>query len=192
FWSIQNESRSDTPEGQKLFGELSALAKQLDDSRLVTMATSCQYKDMCYGFVDVIGVNCYHGWYQGNKEDWMGELVNLKAHLKDNGFDDKPLIIAEFGASAFLSDRSFERQRKYSEEFQADLIEYIIKLLRDDDQIAGLYVWQYCDIRTAKLLERPRCYNNKGILDENRKPKLAYHKVREMFALFDEQKYAIT
>lgn len=44
--------------------------------------------------------------------------------------------------------------------------------------LAGFAVWQFCDARTSTeprmMLGRPRGFNNKGIVDDQRVPKLAY------------------
>ena len=52
----------------------------------------------------------------------------------------------------------------------------------------GCYVWQFCDIRTAEEvgLNRARGFNNKGILNEYRKPKTAYFTVRKAFRRIEE------
>jgi beta-glucuronidase len=49
--------------------------------------------------------------------------------------------------------------------------------------LAGFFVWQFFDMRTdggARALGRPRSFNNKGLLDEYRRPKLAYYAVRDL------------
>ena len=52
--------------------------------------------------------------------------------------------------------------------------------------LAGYYIWQFCDTRTdggndgGRALRRPRHMNNKGIVDEYRRPKLAYEAVRKL------------
>lgn len=51
---------------------------------------------------------------------------------------------------------------------------------------SGAFVWQFADIRTcpAAGINRARGFNNKGILNEYRKPKLAYHAVRQCYLEF--------
>jgi beta-glucuronidase len=53
----------------------------------------------------------------------------------------------------------------------------------DDDEIAGFYIWQYSDIRSncgKLIMGRPRSFNNKGIVNEYRKPKMAYWEVKRI------------
>ena len=64
----------------------------------------------------------------------------------------------------------------WSEEYQADLLEVVCRKFRSDERIMGLAVWQFCDGRTyadSRALMRPRSFNNKGIFDEYRRPKVA-------------------
>ena len=85
-------------------------------------------------------------------------------------------------APGSLWENTFEEQ-KWSENFQAKYLEYTLKLFLNDPEVVGTYIWQYCDIRTARELElsRPRSFNNKGIVDEYRKPKQAYWTVRKLY-----------
>ena len=65
-----------------------------------------------------------------------------------------------------------------------------INLFHNDDMFAGCYIWQYCNIRTCEEmgLNRARGFNNKGLLDEYRRPKMAYFKVKELFNGFKNGK----
>ena len=47
----------------------------------------------------------------------------------------------------------------------------------------GLYIWQFSDVRVSKewAMKRPKSRNNKGLVDEYRRPKLAYQTVKEIF-----------
>ena len=50
-------------------------------------------------------------------------------------------------------------------------------------RVYGRFIWQFCDVRVSSewFAGRPREMNNKGIVDEYRRPKLAYEKVKEIF-----------
>ena len=50
--------------------------------------------------------------------------------------------------------------------------------------MSGALIWQFCDVRVDEALAmgRPRCINDKGVVDEFRRSKLAYELVRRMFA----------
>ncbi len=47
----------------------------------------------------------------------------------------------------------------------------------------GVYIWQFCDIRISDecFAGRPRTMNNKGIVDEYRRAKLAYDVVKRIY-----------
>jgi beta-glucuronidase len=57
-----------------------------------------------------------------------------------------------------------------------------IETFRETGYVAGFTIWQYCDTRTdgRKFLKRPKVKNNKGIVDEYRRPKAAYHRVADL------------
>ena len=52
-----------------------------------------------------------------------------------------------------------------------------------DPRVSGLFLWQFADVRVSGewATGRPRTYNNKGIVDEYRRPKMAYRTVQELF-----------
>ncbi|MBQ3464009.1 MAG: hypothetical protein IJH36_13080 [Clostridia bacterium] len=54
-----------------------------------------------------------------------------------------------------------------------------------DADIAGVFIWQFCDTRVKMDAKRTMCRaksrNNKGLVDEYRRPKLAYYVVRDLF-----------
>ncbi|MBQ7520350.1 MAG: hypothetical protein IJU12_08525, partial [Clostridia bacterium] len=64
----------------------------------------------------------------------------------------------------------------------AILREQIAAVLADPD-VCGLFLWQFADVRVDEewFMQRPRTYNNKGVVDEFRRPKMAYRTVRALF-----------
>ena len=49
------------------------------------------------------------------------------------------------------------------------------------DGFCGTLVWQYADIKSAKEINRARHFNNKGLVDEFRRPKMSYYMVKDLF-----------
>ena len=45
----------------------------------------------------------------------------------------------------------------------------------------GVFIWQFCDVRVSDewFFSRPRTMNNKGVVDEYRRPKLACSAVKD-------------
>ena len=189
FWSIQNESKSSSQEGLKLFTKIAADIRAMDSSRLVTFASACGREDICFDIVDVVCWNMYPGWYDDDQpldtlsERYTKSLKDCRKWLQKNG-QDKPFIISEFGAGAMLGNTTFDGGMRWSEDYQVKLLQQVIDALANSGAVQGFYIWQFCDGRTALCsqvsLGRPRTFNNKGLVDEHRKPKRAYYTVREI------------
>ena len=98
-------------------------------------------------------------------------------------------MVTEFGAAAIYGyrDRSLCR---WTEDYQAKLLEETLDIYMADDDISGLFIWQFADCRISdekeneeftRWLTRARCHNNKGVVDEYRRPKMAYDVVKDKF-----------
>jgi beta-glucuronidase len=131
----------------------------------------------------------YPGWYDDDKPlDDMDERFALKLRDARNWLvenkQNKPFLVTEFGAAALLGETTFEPGRRWTENYQQKLLEKSIKAIVDSKVVQGFYIWQFCDGRTALpgkvSINRPKCFNNKGIVNEYRKPKLAYYTVRDL------------
>ncbi|MBQ2809929.1 MAG: beta-glucuronidase [Clostridia bacterium] len=165
-------------------------------NRLITHASMFPNDDPSLEFDDIICINHYKGWYGGGNggylNDWKNMIDEFRACREKRGMADKPVIFSEFGAAALAGFHSHFDSVKWSEEYQAQLLKYCLTLFHDDPMIQGFYVWQFANIRTyAEMdLNRVRCFNNKGIVDEYRNPKSAFFAVRELYHKFksEEQK----
>lgn len=182
IWGILNECASETEEGRKMYQMQFDQIDELDKTRPKTFATCRHFKDICLDLPDIVSFNMYTGWYQDlsilerhNKEiDWINSA---------NG-EGKPLIVSEFGAGGIYGNRD-RRRLKWSEERQADIIEDNLEVYKKDDRLSGIFIWQFADCRVTEeewFDRRPRSYNNKGVLDEYRRPKIAYDVVKKYFS----------
>jgi beta-glucuronidase len=182
IWGLHNEIATHTEAGYNITKAFAEKVRSMDNSRLITYASYHPMDDVCFTLVDIISINQYFGWYYGEIETWAGFLEDFKSRLKGQGLEDKPIIVSEFGAAALYGEDTFECI-KWSENYQEKLLNHTLKLFHDDPDIIGCYIWQYCDIRTAKEvgLTRARGFNNKGLVNEYRKPKLAYWSVKKIF-----------
>lgn len=189
MWGFLNEGQSDLEENRKFYGEMAALLRAADKSRLVVYATNRIMRDMFLDLCDVVCVNEYPGWYTSNQaearplEEIAKRFAELQKFLKATGQGEKPLIISEIGAGAIYGWRD-PHNAHWSEEYQRDYLDRVCELVIADEDIAGVALWQYCDGRTyssALALGRPRAFNNKGTLDEYRRPKMAYAAVKKRF-----------
>jgi len=191
LWGILNESESQDPACRPAYERLLGRLRELDPTRPVTYASNHPYDDSCLDLADVVSINRYPGWYFGGLDEIPKELDRISEHLDSFGQGDKPLIISEIGAGAIPGWRDPHGAR-WTERYQAELLDAVVShLFVDRDRACGLAVWLYNDFRTTeevgRALGRPRGFNDKGIVDEYRRPKLAYETVRRRFlTLADE------
>lgn len=182
IWGMHNEVDTHTDAAINITRAFSEKVRSLDSSRLLTYATHEPFEDLCYKFGDLACINQYIGWYSSDLSQWPQFLAKLKERLENEGLQDMPIIISEFGAGGIYGDCTFESP-KWTENYQAKYLAESLHAFLEDKDICGTYIWQYCDIRTAKEMEmgRPRSFNNKGIVNEYRKPKMAYWTVKEIY-----------
>jgi beta-glucuronidase len=179
-WSVTNECANEEDGVVDATRELVGVARERDpNDRPVTLASNNYHPDgdgadPCLALVDFVCANAYPGWYSD------GEYANVLAGVRED-YPDKPVVLSEFGAGAVAGERTRDGAR-WSESFQADFLEDAIETARGTDYVAGFAVWQFCDTRTdpRNWATRPKTKNNKGIVDEYRRPKEAYHRVREL------------
>ena len=182
IWGMHNEIATDTEEGYKITEKFIKHVKSLDDTRLITYATNRILMDECLDLIDFISINQYVGWYEGDIKDWAEFMEQMKDYLKKKGVDNKPVIMSEFGVGAMFGCKNFEELR-WSENYQVEFYKHTLDIFLNDEDISGVYLWQFADIRSnAKWsLLRARSFNNKGLVNEYRQPKLAYYAVKEIF-----------
>jgi beta-glucuronidase len=189
IWGFLNEGASNTPESRDLYEQLAGTLRAMDPTRLVTYASMHPFNDLNLDLVDVVSINCYPGWYAQDKEkmapsdEIVPKLDDIRASLAERGFGDKPFIVSEIGAGAIYGWRD-PLNAHWSEEYQEAYLREVCEEVVANDAITGVALWQFCDCRTyasCRALTRPRAFNNKGTLDEYRRPKAAYRVVRSIF-----------
>lgn len=158
------------------------------DSRPVTYATCTPYKDRCLGLADVTSCNLYFGWYNADKP-FVPSYRKLRSFLAEK-FGERAFIVSEFGAGAIYGKHD-EKRGRWSEEMQSDILARELEFYLGESDIAGIFIWQFCDIRVCEkeFPKRPGGKNNKGVVGENREKKLAYETVKKYYtnaALRDE------
>ena len=189
FWGFLNEAYSDKPESRKIYEALTNTLKNADRTRPIGFATCRFENDINLDLADIICINMYPGWYTGSKETAPSQ--EIKPAIRDvikridaAGQADKPFILSEIGVGAIYGWHDNLRGH-WSEEYQSDCFTEICEEVVENEKINGVALWQFCDCRTAnyaeKALARPRAFNNKGILDEYRRPKMAYTNVKKVF-----------
>lgn len=182
LWGMHNEIANETPEAYAMTRLYYDYLKAEGGDRLVTYASREPLLDICFELCDIICVNRYHGWYLGEIEAWDDYLERFAARKEALGLADKPVIMSEFGAAAIYGHHSFDDVR-WTEEYQARLMDYCIRHFFARPDYVGTYIWQFTDMRTSPDMgtDRARGFNNKGVLNEHRKPKLAFDAVRRAY-----------
>ena len=120
FWGISNEITigGDRPGLQENLEDLNKLVKELDSTRLTTMAQlSALPKESSHNQItDVLSYNHYFGWYGGDytqNEKWLDEFHQM--------YPDRPLGISEYGCEGIISWQTDDPKCKdYTEEYQAE------------------------------------------------------------------------
>ena len=182
IWGILNECASYDEDGRRMYQKQYEQIKSMDTSRPTTSATCRHFRDICLDLPDIVSFNMYSGWYEDCD---ISERNNDEIEwIQKSGGENKPIIVSEVGAGAVYGYRDRTRV-KWSEERQADIIRENREVYMNDDRITGVFIWQFADCRVTEEGEwfkvRPRSYNNKGVVDEYRRPKIAYDTVKEMF-----------
>jgi beta-glucuronidase len=181
LWGMCNELDSDVRAARPVIRKLTERFHKLDPTRLVTYATCKPREDACFDLVDVVALNIYPGWY-GSKLAETAKLTEELIAVGDKRGGHKPIILSEFGAAAMTGVKSMEA-RKWTENYQADLLRQVIDTARTSGKVSGVAIWQYCDVRVSedRWGDRIREYNNKGIVSDRRDPKLGFYAVQELF-----------
>lgn len=172
FWGISNEIliggiSEQLVENHK---ELNALVKELDPTRLTTIAhvSMTPIESPLHHITDVISYNHYFGWYGGKMEDngpWMDNFH--KVH------PDLCVGMSEYGCEGIITYHGPNPACKdYSEEYQALYHEHMAKMLDERPWIWSSHVWNMFDFGCAARDEGGVAgRNNKGLVTMDRKTK---------------------
>lgn len=190
LWGFLNESASHLTSTAPAYAAVVAALRAEDPSRLVSWASDKPDTDVNFALADVVAVNTYPGWF-APIADWdTPSLAVVRPHLAAlasllrtrPGVGDKPLLVSEIGTCALYGCHDRGRAQ-WSEEFQADYMVEACRGVIDDPRWAGLALWQFCDSRSyvgsGQIRGKPRGYNCAGLVDEFRRPKLAFDAVKK-------------
>ena len=179
-WGILNECASFSEYGREIYIEQFEFIRERDKSRPTTFA-SCHYKtDICMDLPDIVSMNIYPLWYHdAPANEYISQVYDWVQSTSGKG---KPYIVSEIGAGAIPGYHAWGDPR-WSEERQAQILEAQLKGVFGHEDISGVFIWQFCDCRVPDggFYGRPRCMNNKGIVDEYRRKKLAYNIVKDIY-----------
>jgi beta-galactosidase len=169
FWGIFNEILNVRgPDPTRLVRELNSLAKKEDSTRLT--AAAANMNDFPSAFVtDVLGLNKYFGWYEGEVQD-LGPYLD-KWHKKH---PDRAIGLSEYGAggSIFQHEESLQKPRTdgpwHPEEYQTYFHEVSWKTIESRHYIWFSTLWNMFDFASDGRREgfQPGI-NDKGIITQD-------------------------
>jgi len=181
LWSVSNE----TPVSEERLSFLKRLAEQtrnLDDTRLITAALENHYindstimiDDPFGEYLDVIGLNEYLGWYDGLPE--KADKINYKTNY------DKPVIVSEFGADA-LQGLHGDSLTRWTEEYQANVYEHQINLMKRIPNLSGISPWILADFRSPRrnLPGIQDHWNRKGLISDKGIKKKSFYILKKFY-----------
>ncbi|MCL2108955.1 MAG: glycoside hydrolase family 2 [Oscillospiraceae bacterium] len=162
IWSIGNENLDEDPRLAFMSG-LAGRARSLDPTRLISAACFAdgellKITDRLAEYLDIIGINEYYGWYDPD----FTKLPKILA----NSNPGKPVVITEFGADCRAGlPATGTRDDMFTEDFQLDVYERQIEMLRGISYIKGTSPWIFFDFRCPRRLHPVQNYYNiKGLL----------------------------
>ncbi|MBP1692604.1 MAG: Beta-glucuronidase [Chloroflexi bacterium] len=195
FWSLFIECETDHPASRRFVKAIVDLTRELDDTRLVVMASNRPLTDVTYDLFDVVGVNYWEGWYSGASLDEAIKFFGIMAQRYPN----KPLLITSHGWEGLYGERSYVEKVAWSEDLQSDYLSRIADIYMSFKNIVGEIVWTFADFRVSNwrdiseadekltYLGRPLLVNHKGMVDYYRRPKSTYYVMRDKFAQWQEK-----
>ena len=197
IYSVANEIPSDKPPVAEYVKKAIAYVHSLDSSRLATFASDKRERDLALGYVDVIAVNEYFGWYYGGIHD-VGPMLDL-VHER---FPGKPIMVSEYGSEGVPGwSEALARPDKqgvvknYSVQYQAELLTAHMQQIYAEARrsfVLGGAIWVYADFPDPHRVggdhpDMARYRNNKGLMTMDRQPKPSYAVVEQFFHRLQSQ-----
>ena len=175
-----NECASDSEPGIKAVKRMMEICHKLDPTRPAAFASNRPMRDQCFDFTDIVAMNVYPAWYGDDDISNVPNRLEAFSRL----CPDKPKVISEIGAAAIYGSHSAEPYVPWTEEFQSEYISLAMRAVLDHPEWSGISLWMFCNAntytRTTHKTGRPRGFNNKGLLDEYRRPKMAWNALKKL------------
>ena len=127
---------------------------------------------------DIIGVNLYSGWYNGDFCDFERQLDEMRT-----AYPDKSLIVSEYGADADVRIRAAASERfDFSVDYAMRFHEHYLPQILARPFLAGAAVWNLCDFYAEPRGDALPHVNGKGLCTLDRRPKDTYYYYRAMLS----------
>ena len=175
FWGIFNEIRTNYDNTEPFARELHELYKEIDPSRLTTLA-SCDDPKFYQNCSDLMAWNKYIGWYGSrNAPETAGNFFD-KAKAASNG---KPVAISEYGGGANVEHHFSMKENDvkpsgqfHPEEGQTYIHEGNWSAFAQRPYMWAKYIWVFADFQSSIRNEGGKPgINDKGLVTYDRKIK---------------------
>ncbi len=175
FWGIFNEIRTNYDNAEPFARELHELYKEIDPSRLTTLA-SCDDPKFYQNCSDLMAWNKYVGWYGSrNAPETAGNFFD-KAKAASNG---KPVAISEYGGGANVEHHFSMKENDvkpsgqfHPEEGQTYIHEGNWSAFAERPYMWAKYIWVFADFQSSIRNEGGKPgINDKGLVTYDRKIK---------------------
>lgn len=186
MWGYMNEIlltvpgpqwQATTERTRQLARRLEDALKEEDPGRMSTMAfhgSDVYHSEGLSDITDVQGWNLYQGWYGGALPEF--EKFLSRQHREH---PSHRLIVSEYGAGSDRRVHSLEAVPfDFSIEYQQKYLEHYLPVIEDSAFVAGAAHWNFIDFSSANRAESMPRINNKGLADNDRRPKDVYHYYR--------------
>ena len=145
-------------------------AHEVVDGKHITIHIS----DPIASDLDVLGNNEYIGWYARRPEDadaidWISEY-------------NKPLIMSEFGGDALFGYHG-DASARWTEEYQENLYQHQIAMLKRIPFLRGMTPWILKDFRSPRrtLPRLQDFFNRKGLVSDHGEKKKAFFVLQKFY-----------
>lgn len=168
--------------GTAFFEPLFAQARAADPTRPVTLVSVGRGPDEWIALADIVCANVYFGWYYAG----LGQLQDVAAAALDTELrrlhdrHRKPVVLTEFGADTIAGVHA-QPSEMWSEEYQAEMMEVYMRVAARHPWVSGMHPWAFADFRTSQGILRAAGLNHKGVFTRERRPKMAAHRLRELW-----------
>jgi len=187
FWSMCNESATDTEVGIHVMRTLIRRARQLDPSRLVTfvLATRESSPHRAFEDADFVAVNVYVGGYKGRRARHVAEVRELIAPAAEEylrrqvaAWPNKPVLVTEFGTPGIPG---IHGDTSHTEEYQAALLEQVWSAITNCKEVSGGVMWSWADYFHRPNFIKYAAFGPYGAVTVDRRPKLALQSLVKMY-----------
>ncbi len=169
-WSMGNEYNSWTPEGDAWTGDMIAIARELDSTRLLTFVSignggtkeNLATAHDSFRYCDLICINTYGG---------AGSLARLAENLHEK-YPEKPIYLSEFG----------RRADYFTPEERIEYFKEHIDWVRKNDYMVGTSWWAFNDYRSRYPNTNENGYREWGLVDPQRNTRPLYDVMKAEYA----------